>query len=161
MPICIEKKLTLSGKVFLFECELLSLSNGFGVLKYVINREYDINGVKLRSGDITHALYWEDRPYTLYIWHLIGNRVIYYFNIADSISLKPGEFTWRDLVVDILIDADRTVRVLDENDLPADLSPDLSAFIQSAKAMVLKDHRKIIEEADAVVSNFAHRQNRV
>lgn len=87
--------------------------------------------------------------------------MIYYFNIADSISLKPWEFTWRDLVVDILIEKDHPVRVLDENELPADLSPDLSAFIHSAKAMVLKDHRKIIEEANAVVSNFARGQDRV
>lgn len=154
MAVCVEKKLTLSGKTYLFECELLHLNTSSGVLKYVIDREYDVGGIKLHPGDITYALYWSDRPYTLYIWHLSGNQVIYYFNIADKISLMPEEFVWRDLVVDILVDADRNVYVLDENELPENITPEVARHIQTAKSTILSDYRKITNEANAIVSKL-------
>ena len=157
MSICIEKKLTLSGKVYLFECELLLLRNGLGVLKYVIDREHDIDGIKLQPGDITHALYWIDRPYTLYIWHLTGDRVVHYFNIADRISLQPREFRWRDLAVDIVIDDGRHVRVLDEDELPDNLDMELSRYIQNAKATIMQVHASIIHEANVIVSKLPSR----
>lgn len=154
MSVCVEKKLTLSGKLYSFECELLYLSNGFGALKYVIDREYNVGGITLRPGDITYAFYWTDRPYTLYIWHLSRNRVIHYFNIADSISLPPTEFVWRDLAVDILIDSDRKISVLDEDELPADLDFELSRYIHAAKSAVLLNHDNIVREADCFVNKL-------
>jgi len=153
MPLCLEKKLTLSGTVQVFECELLHLNNGFGMLKYIIDREYHIGEIKLRPGDITHALYWTDRPYTLYIWRLDENQPIYYFNIADRIALSPDEFVWRDLVIDIVIDANRKARVLDENELPGDLPPELLRYIHSARDHVLGHYGDIIDEADRAVTS--------
>jgi hypothetical protein len=157
MSVCIEKKLTLSGKVYLFECELLLLNSGLGVLKYVIDREYTVDGINLQPGDITHALYWIDRPYTLYIWHLTRDRVVHYFNIADRISLQPREFLWRDLAVDIMIEDGRNVRVLDEDELPGNLEPELSHYIQSAKKTIIQEYALIIHEANVIVSTLPSR----
>jgi hypothetical protein len=154
MSICIEKKLTLSGHVYLFECELLRLNTDFGVLKYIIDREYTVSGIKLQPGDITLALYWINRPYTLYIWHLTGNRVVHYFNIAVKITLQPTEFLWRDLAVDILIDNDRNIHVLDENELPDNLEPELSQYIQSAKTTIVQKHPSIMKEAGVILSEL-------
>lgn len=157
MSICIEKKLTLSGKVYLFECELLLLNSSLGVLKYVIDREYTVDGINLRPGDITHALYWIDRPYTLYIWHLTRDRVVQYFNIADRISLQPREFLWRDLAVDIVIEDGRNVRVLDEDELPDNLDPELSRYIQNAKTIIMREYASIVHEANVIVSTLPSR----
>ena len=151
MPVCIEKKLTLSGAVHSFECELLRLESGLGVLKYVIDRDYAIGTVTLRPGDITYALYWIDRPYTLYIWHRYESQFIYYFNIADSISLKHDEITWRDLSVDILVDATGMVHVLDEDELPHGLPAGLLSYIQSAKAYILNHYQEIMLEANVIL----------
>jgi hypothetical protein len=152
MPLCTEKKTLLSGEVKTFACELVHLQDGFGVLRYVIDQSYDISGVKLRPGDITIALYWTDRPYTLYLWYVNeGNAVAYYFNIADRISLTPQAFSWRDLVVDVLIDPQQNVHVLDEHELPVDLSPELTISIQSTKELILRDYSRIIQEADATL----------
>jgi len=102
MPLCIETKLTLSGETKTYRCELLHFGSGFGVLRYVIDREYDVHGVVLAPGDETIALYWEDRPYTLYVWRRqAAQDTVFYFNIADQISLTPQEFIWRDLAVDM------------------------------------------------------------
>jgi hypothetical protein len=157
MSICIEKKLTLSGKVYLFECELLLLNSSLGVLKYVIDREYPVDGINLHPGDITHALYWTDRPYTLYIWHLTRDRVVHYFNIADRISLQPREFLWRDLAVDIVIEDGRNIRVLDEDELPGNLEPELSRYIQNAKKTIIQEYALIIHEANVIVSTLPSR----
>ena len=151
MTVCIEKKLTLAGSVQLFECHLLCLHAGIGVLTHIIDREYTVSTVKLHPGDITYALYWVDRPYTLYIWRSNRHQFIYYFNIADSLSLQPDEFIWRDLAVDILVDTDNTAHVLDEDELPPDLSVTLLGYIQSAKDHVLDHYRDIILEANAVL----------
>jgi hypothetical protein len=151
----LEKKILLSGEVKTFSCELLLLDNGFGVLQYIIDQQYDIGPITLHSGDITIALYWTDRPYTLYVWQLNnGKDRAYYFNIADRISLQAAEFIWRDLVVDVLVDPLGSVHVLDEHELPRDLDPALSRYIQSAKKNLLREHGAIMQEADSVIEKL-------
>jgi len=147
MPLCIETKLTLSGETKTYRCELLHFGSGFGVLRYVIDREYDVHGVVLAPGDETIALYWEDRPYTLYVWRRqAAQDTVFYFNIADQISLTPQEFIWRDLAVDILVDSSG-VHVLDEHELPADLDADLGRYINEAQAHILVHYEDIIQKA--------------
>ena len=147
MPLCIETRLTLSGETKTYRCELLHFGSGFGVLRYVIDREYDVHGVVLAPGDETIALYWEDRPYTLYVWRRqAAQDTVFYFNIADQISLTPQEFIWRDLAVDILVDSSG-VHVLDEHELPADLDADLGRYINEAQAHILVHYEDIIQKA--------------
>ncbi len=151
MSICLEKKFTLSGAVQTYACDLVSLADGVGVLRYVIDREYDIKGVKLLPGDVTCALYWTDRPYTVYIWDLKREKsIVHYFNIADSVSLQPGEFIWRDLVIDIMIDGRGAAHVLDEHEIPADLSADLRHYIDETRTHILGNYPAIIREAAAL-----------
>jgi hypothetical protein len=155
VPICIEKKLTLSGKEKLFECELLHLNRNFGVLKYVISGHNNISGVKISPGDITYGLYWTDRPYTLYLWIVNqGRDRAYYFNVADRVALSPAEFAWRDLTIDIMVDPGLCVHTLDEEELPADLDRALSDYIQSTKLFILRQHREIMQEADSAIAKI-------
>jgi len=152
MPHCLEKKLTLSGKIQTFFCELVHLEPGFGMLRYVIDREYDIKGIRLLPGDVTCALYWTNRPYTLYVWRLRRERgPLYYFNIADSVSLSPAEFIWRDLTIDILIDAQGTPHVLDEHELPPDLDDGPARYIRQATEHILAGYREISQEAVSLI----------
>ena len=152
----VETKALLSGAVQQFLCELLHLDNTFGVLRYVIDREYYVNDIRLMPGDVTIALYWTDRPYTLYVWQMNGGKnAAYYFNIADNISLLPGEFRWRDLAVDILVDTAGAVHVLDEDELPADLPAGLRAYISAAKSQVLSCYKDVVMEADVLMKKYA------
>jgi predicted RNA-binding protein associated with RNAse of E/G family len=155
MPLCIETKLTLSGEAKTYRCELLHYESGFGILRYIIEREYDIQGLKLAPGDETIALYWEGRPYTLYVWRgKAAQDTAYYFNIADRIVLTPQEFLWRDLAVDILV-VSRGVRVLDEDELPSDLEAGFLHSIREAQAHILSSYPRIIKEAVARLLYFA------
>jgi len=153
MSLCIEKKLTLSGETKTYQCDLVSLRDGTGILRYVIDQPYDMAGFKLSPGDETLAVYWHRRPYTLYIWHRArhGDRA-YYFNVADSVALAQDEFVWRDLAVDILVTDDGTVRVLDEHELPPGLPPSLLEYILKAKDHILAHFQDIIEEAESMIS---------
>lgn len=156
MSICVENKLLLSGETERYPCELVSLQDGFGILRYVIDRDYDIAGFQLAPGDETLALYWANRPYTLYVWlrKAQGDRA-YYFNIADSVVLTPREFTWRDLAVDILITPKNEPIILDEHELPADLDGSLAAYIRKSKQHILENHQDIVNEAKQLLSSFA------
>lgn len=154
MPSCIEMKLRLSGKTEVYRCELLHYEPGFGILRYLIDREYDINGFRLAPGDETVAFYWENRPYTLYLWRTRTGGNAYYFNIADQVALSPRKFVWRDLTVDVLVD-ERGAQLLDEDELPVDLAPDLARYIRRATAHVLDMHREIIPAASSLIPPFA------
>lgn len=152
---CLEKKILLSGDVHTYSCELLRLDTGFGILKYVIDREYRVGTIRLKPGDITYAFYWKARPYTLYTWHLReSGRVLYYFNIADRISLSPNEFTWRDLVVDILVDDRNRIYVLDEDELPGTISPHLLKYIHEAATLIKNTFPVIIRETEILLSDI-------
>lgn len=151
MASCREIKLTLSGKTHVYDCELVRYAGTSGILNYVIDRYYEFAGITLKPGDITRAFYWSDRPYTLYVWQLQERGSIYYFNVADRISLTPEEFIWRDLAVDILIDADLHVQILDEHELPSDLPIELSHYIESAKKDILRRYKQIIAEVQPLL----------
>ncbi len=156
MTRCLEKKILLSGAVQLYDCELLCLEKNFGILKYVLDRAYTVHGIDLLPGDVTFAFYWTDRPYTLYVWNLrrTGEK-IYYFNIADNIVLSAGEFAWRDLVVDLLVDPRGNVHILDEEELPPLLPPGLLNSIEHTKNRLLSSYREIIEEALSLLRGVA------
>ncbi len=154
MQQCREIKHTLSGDTQTYLCDLLQYKPGFGVLRYIIDREYNVSGHRLLPRDVTYGLYWEDRPYTLYVWDLSRIKSkLYYFNIADSISLQPEEFIWRDLTIDILIVADGRIQVLDEQELPPNLSQELRGYIRRGVNLVIGKHREIIREAEEYIKS--------
>jgi hypothetical protein len=158
MPLCIEKKLLLSGGEVSYDCELVRCDADFGVLRHMIDREYTVGGIRLAPGDVTYALYWTRRPYTLYTWQpkrLHG--LVFYFNIADTVSLSPQEFRWRDLVVDILIH-DGKASVLDKDELPGGIDPLLRRAIQAATQDIVEQHRVMVEELQPFVRELHRRE---
>jgi Protein of unknown function (DUF402) len=153
MPPCIERKILLTGVIHEYPCDVVLYTERFGILRYVLDRQHSIGKFSLEPGDITYALYWSDRPYTLYTWRLRNSgRMLYYFNIADSISLQPDTFIWRDLVVDILIDDELSVQILDEQELPLYLEPTLRDTIERAKKHILDFYASIIREVNSILS---------
>ncbi len=151
----------MSGGEVTYDCELVTLQRGFGILKYVISRRYQVGSLTLLPGMISYGFYWTERPYTLYLWlSKGGDKVGYYFNLADSIRLSNREFAWGDLTLDILVFPSGKVEILDEEQIPSQLEESLKAYIESAKELVLKDHRIIIEEANGMLGKMALRGKR-
>jgi hypothetical protein len=155
MPVCIEKKILLSGTVQEYPCGLVHYEKNFVILRYAVDRTYRVGGFIIGPGDITYALYWQKCPYTVYTWHLQRpERRLYYFNIADSISLSPETVVWRDLVVDILIDDSGSVLVLDEEELSPDLEPGLRLHIEKTKRHILDQHPAIVREVTTLLKQY-------
>ena len=145
---CRERKRYLSGKTAVFECELMHLESDFGILRYILDRQAEVGPVVLHPGDVTYAFYWPRRPYNLYWWqHPDGSTIAHYFNLADRVALSAEQFSWRDLVVDILALPDGRVHVLDEEELPSGIDDVLKRYIREAKKQVLDNHACISAEA--------------
>lgn len=158
MRICRERKRYLSGAEVTFECELVALEGRRGILRYVIERPWQVAGLTLEPGMVTYGFYWTGRPYNLYWWQdARGESVGYYFNLADSVSLSPQEFAWRDLVVDVLVLPAGQVRVIDEGDVPAELDDELRAIIDAGKHTILQKHQAIITEARMILAQYVPR----
>jgi predicted RNA-binding protein associated with RNAse of E/G family len=156
--ICRERKRYLSGAEVTFECELVALEGRRGILKYVIDRTWQVAGLTLEPGVVTYGFYWLQRPYNLYWWQdAKGEALGYYFNLADSVSLSPQEFVWRDLAVDILVLPDGQVSVLDEAEVPAELDEELRVTIDAGKNTILQKHQAIIAEAKLMLAEYIPR----
>ena len=153
--LCTEKKRSITGKINSFDCELIVLKESFGILRYIIKRDAAVSSILLAPGMETHAVYWTHRPYNVYRWiRPEGGILGTYINIGDCFRLSPGLFTWRDLVVDILIFPNGKVEVLDEHEIPVEIDPDVMCYIKSATSMVLADSQNILSEVDLLLEKY-------
>ena len=145
---CRELKRYLSGKSAVFDCELIHLGKDVGILRYILDRPAHVGPVTLQPGDVTYAFYWLHRPYNLFWWRRTdGSTIAHYFNLADRTELSAEQFSWRDLVVDILVTPDGGVHVLDEEELPGGIEDALRLYIRKAKGQVMRKHASVAAEA--------------
>lgn len=149
---CKERKRFLSETEITYDCELVALCDGLGILKYSIDQQWQVGSLILRPGSVTYGFYWPDRSYVLYKW-LNKNRDALgdYFNIADSVMLSVQEFSWRDLVVDILVLPTSHIEILDEDEIPEYLDAEMRVYIESAKRMLLRDYPSVIAETNTIL----------
>lgn len=173
---CTERKIRLSGEEVVFDCELLTLGEGYGVVKYVMNKGRRVHGLELPDGTITLGLYYAGRPYNLYYWIAPDGSssatrsdgasptrsndpwrrdLGYYFNVADLLELNREVIAYRDLVVDVLVLPDGSARAVDEEELPGDLDGSLRRHIEAARDELLAHHESIIREARGLLEPFA------
>ncbi len=156
MKTCIELKRKLIGKNQTYECKLIDLQPDYGLLKYILPCSYQVDNLFLPPNSLTYAFYWPARPYTLYRWYWpdkggpLGN----YFNIADQVELSPPVFSWRDLMVDILITPQDQIKVLDEEELPEAISPEMREYIKNAKSLIINNYNNILNNTDEIMKRL-------
>ena len=75
---------------------------------------------------------------------LRGRTLVFYINLSDRTVITPEAITWRDLIVDVVVTPDGQCRVLDEDELPPDLDPDLGATIAATRDDLLANHPTIL-----------------
>lgn len=155
MLSCIENKKIYEGIEINYKCELLFLSDGFGVLRYKLADTCRIGNLLLPEGTITYAFYWENRPYVLYKWYDEGGETLAnYFNVADSVKLEKDIFLWRDLIVDVLVFPSGELKILDENEIPLGMDSNLKEYIKNTKSNLLDKFEITIEETDMIVEEL-------
>lgn len=144
-----EIKRTLDGRVDHFPCEVVTHTTDELIVRYHLTRAYHVHGLDLPAGSVTIAYFWPARPYNLYHWLSPEGRTYgYYFNIGDVVRLAPDVIEWDDLAVDVLATPDGQVQVLDEDELPSDLSPARRTYIEAARDEVLRDLGQLVTMAE-------------
>ena len=145
-----EVKTTLTGRVDRFVCDVAERSPGDVVVRYRLPAARTVHGVDLPAGTETVGYFWTDRPYNLYHWvGPDGRTLAHYFNVGDVTRLTADLLEWHDLAVDVLATPDGGVRVLDEEELPADLDPRVRRYVEQARDSVLGDLPRLIAESES------------
>lgn len=150
-----EVKLRLAGGQERFRCACVAHSRLEAVLLYTLPRPRLLHGIALSQGTLSFGYFWVDRPYNLY--HFLqpdGLPIAYYFNLSDQTRIEPGRLFWRDLVVDILVSPGLPAKVLDEAELPDDLSEALHKKIDAGRDEVLSQLAQLMSEADAASQRY-------
>jgi uncharacterized protein len=145
-----EVKTTLAGKVDRFPCDVVSRTAAEVVVLYRLPGAREVHGVRLPAGTLTVGYFWTERPFNLYHWvGPDGRTLAHYFNVGDVTRLTADTLAWHDLAVDILATPDGRVRVLDEDELPADLDPALRRYVEAARDRILGDLPALLAEAES------------
>ena len=146
----VEIKTTLSGRVDRFVCDVAERSDERVVLIYRIGGPgREVHGVWLPAGTVTVGYFWPARPFNLYHWiGPDGATLAYYFNVGDVVRYERHELEWLDLAVDVLATPGGRVEVLDEDELPPDLDPDVRRYVEQTRDHVLRDLPALMQEAE-------------
>jgi hypothetical protein len=133
-----------------FKCELLHQETGYAVLRYVAHKAGQIADMCIAPGSTTIAHYWQQRPYV--VWrmfdcnrHLIGTL----FHICTNVCIHDDHLSYDDLLLDIWIAPDGSLRVLDEDELQEgitqrQISDAELVCIRKAQQDILLRHLEII-----------------
>ena len=149
-PQISEIKTTLSGKRHVFNCECIRYAAGEIVVSYRMPADHLLDDLLLPAGSLSLGYFWEGRPYNSYHWvDDKGQTLALYFNVCDSTHISPEQVAWRDLTVDILITPDQRCRVLDEEELPDDLDPELLAYINATRDLLCAEPASLLREFEA------------
>jgi predicted RNA-binding protein associated with RNAse of E/G family len=149
-PEILEIKETLAGARQTFTCRALARRAGELVVLFILPADRTVDGVALAGGTVTFGYFWADRPYNVYHWMTpAGATLAFYANLADRTRIDETTLAFRDLAVDVLLPPEGPPRVLDEDELPPGLDPQLRATIESAKELVLAAAPALRQELEA------------
>ena len=147
----VEIKHRLAGGEKRFDCLRLEGSSRHAVLLWIAPEPMQVHGVDLPAGTVSFGHFWTDRFYNVYHWLDADRRTTigFYFNIADRTRIAEAELEWRDLVVDVLATPAGRLELLDEDELPAVIEPEIAAHIAAGKAAILDAPASVMAEIEA------------
>jgi len=153
-----EYKDVLVGRPKQFRCELVEFTETAAVVIYQLQNEVVLESTCMPAGTISFGYFWQERNYNIY--HFVaaeGHTLGFYFNISDSTQIDETRIYWRDLVVDIFITPDGICRVLDEDEIPEDISTQLSVLIEQTRDHILEQSTQLIDEIGQMSRGFLAR----
>jgi hypothetical protein len=154
-----EIKTTLLGERKTFACELLQATASDAVVVYRMPADHQLEDILLRKGTLSLGYFWQDRPYNAYHWIDAQQQTIaLYFNVSDSTIISAESIAWRDLMVDVLITPDGYCRVLDEDELPADIDAELRHYIERTRDQLCHQPLSRLAEYDKLTRLLINRE---
>lgn len=155
----IETKTTLLGERKTFTCELLQATATEAIVIYRMPADHQLEDIRLRKGTLSLGYFWQDKPYNTYHWiDAQQDTVALYFNVSDRTTISTESIAWRDLTVDVLITPDGRCRILDEEELPADIDPRLRHYINRARDQLCREPLSHLAEYDKLSRQLINRE---
>lgn len=149
-PSITEAKTKFSGELEEFDCELVYADHRETVALYRMPQAMQLEDVNIPEGCVSIAYFWAHKPFNAYHWIDDQHRTLaLYFNICDNTQITDDRIAWRDLCVDVLITPDARCRVLDEDELPDDIDPQLRQYIDTASAQLCEDSVHLLSAFNA------------
>lgn len=148
----LERKIRLDGTVEEFLCDRLRIEPGkSAVLRYELDRDWTVSGgiIVVPRGTLTISHYWVDRPYNVYHWVRMGRTLAWYFNVTEPPLISEELVEYADLALDVLVTPDGVTTVLDEDDLPDDLSSARRAIVARALEAVTSAPQRLTKEIES------------
>lgn len=151
VSMIVEIKRTLAGVEKRFDCRWLAGDAHHAVVLWIAPTPMHVHGVDLPAGTISFGHFWTDRYYNVYHWVDPGGRTVgFYFNLADRTRISEATLEWRDLVIDVLATPAGRLDVLDEEELPALVDPEVAAHIAEGRVAILGAPLRLTAEIEAV-----------
>lgn len=133
-----------------FICDLVHYEENHVILKYYSEDPGQISDIKIPPGSTTMAYYWSDRGYVL--WQMFdntGDLIGTLFHICSEVDISETEVHYLDLLLDIWITPDSSIRILDQDEVTeAHASGRLTAQqlfqIEKNKHLITNNHKTII-----------------
>ena len=152
-----EVKRHLDGRVERHSLRLVLRRPHLVVACYEFARGLQTDAFTFPRGSFTYGFFWRRRPYVMYRMldpqgQLVANR----FDVVEDVRLGERRVSYRDLLLDIWIDASGHVQIADEDDV-ADarregaLSSAQLARIERTQDLLLRRHRIITAEAERLL----------
>jgi Protein of unknown function (DUF402) len=146
----VEIKRTLAGVEKRFDCRWLAGDAHHAVVLWIAPTPMHVHGVDLPAGTISFGHFWTDRYYNVYHWVDPGGHTVgFYFNLADRTRISEATLEWRDLVIDVLATPAGRLDVLDEEELPGAIDPEVAAHIAQGQAAILGAPVRLMAEIEA------------
>lgn len=134
-----------------FLCNALHRESNYLVVSFHSEKEGIIKDMVIPAGSTTVAHYWTDRGYV--VWRLFAPErqlIGTLFHIVKNVIITDQSVQYLDLIVDIWIAPDGSMRVLDEDELEECTRRGLISgaekrWIEKQKALIVRNHARIIE----------------
>lgn len=149
-PTVLEIKHKLNGDRLEFQCQTLIEQPDEVVVLFRTPRDYNVADQCFKAGSLSLGYFWNQRNFNIYHWlKPNGDSQGIYVNIADRTEITPGLVEWRDLILDLLITPDGRCQLLDEDELPDDLSDNLHQLIYREVRALEAQHQQLLQEIEA------------
>jgi uncharacterized protein len=145
----IERKTRFDGSVQEFACQALLIEPAKrAVIRYELDRDWQVGGMVFPKGGYTAGHFWTDRPYNVYHWIHAGKTLGYYFNVGLVDEITETTVAWRDLIIDVLVKPDGAIDILDEDEVPADLPAEHRRTIAQALEQIVTNPKRLVQEIE-------------
>ena len=148
-PIFTEVKHHFDGRTEEWPCEALEVTDDLAAVRFRLPDPVS----DVPAGTLTLAFFWRDRTYNLYRFlSADGEPFGYRFDVVTDVVIHPDRVEYLDLLLDVRVLPDGTVRVEDEDEVEEAarrglLSPAQHSLIERTRDHVLDQHARIQAEA--------------